>query len=91
MGEELVAQALAAAGARDEAGDVHELNGRRDGFLRVGKLAQHAQPRVGHGDDAVVRVNRTERVVRRLRLAGAGDGVEEGGLPDVGESDDSSA
>ena len=48
-----------------------------------------SQPRVGHGDDADVGVDGAERIVRRLRLARAGDGVEQGGLADVGQTDDS--
>ena len=47
------------------------------------------EPRVGHGDDADVGVDGAEGIVGRLRLAGAGDGVEQGGLADVGQSDDS--
>ena len=52
---------------------------------------QHLEPRVGHGDDADVRVDRAEGIVGRLRLAGAGDGVEQRGLADVGQTDDSSS
>ena len=43
----------------------------------------------GHGDDADVRVDGAERIVGRLGFAGAGDGVEESGLADVRQSDDS--
>ena len=34
-------------------------------------------------------IDGAERIVGRLRLAGAGDGVEQGGLADVGQTDDS--
>ena len=49
------------------------------------------QPRVRHRDDADVGLDGAEGIVRRLRLARAGDGVEEGGLADVRQSDDSGA
>ncbi len=91
VAEELVAQTLAAARAAHQSGDVHELDRRRDQLLRAGQLAQHPQPGIGHGDDADVRVNGAKGIVGRLRLAGAGDGVEEGGFTDVGQSDDSGA
>ena len=52
-------------------------------------FASSSQPRVGHGDDADVGVDGAEGIVGRLRLAGAGDGVEQRGLADVGQSDDS--
>ena len=52
-------------------------------------FCEHAQPRVRHGDDADVRVDGAKGIVRRLGLAGAGDGVEQSGLADVGQTDDS--
>jgi hypothetical protein len=48
---------------------------------------QAVQPLVGHGDHADVGLDGGERVVRRLGAGGA-DGVEEGGLADVGQPDD---
>ena len=61
-------------------------------FCEPRELAESAcEPGVGHGDDADVRIDGAEGIVGRLRLAGAGDGVEEGGLADVGQSDDSGA
>jgi hypothetical protein len=42
---------------------------------------------IGHVDDADVRLDRAERVVRALGPGGR-DGVENGGLADVGQSDD---
>ena len=89
VGEKLVAQAFACAGALHEAGDVHKLHRRRNGDLRLGDVLQHFQARVGHGDDADVGVDRAERVVGRFRLAGAGHSVEQGGLAHVGQTDDS--
>ena len=91
VGKELVAKALAAARPAHQSGDVDELDGGRDELLRTAELAEHLEPGIGHGDDAHVRVNRAKRVVGRLRLACAGDGVEQGGFAHVGQSDDTGA
>jgi len=85
--EKLVAQALAVARALDEARDVHELHrGRRD-LLRLDQGHQFIQSRVGHRGDADVRIDGCEGVGcgGRARLR---QGVEEGGLARVGQSDD---
>ena len=76
VGEELVAQALAVAGALDQAGDVDKLQRRRGILFRVIHPGKHVQPLVRHGDHAGIRLDGAEGVVRRLR-AGAGDGVEQ--------------
>ena len=54
-------------------------------------LRERLEARVGHRDDADVRLDRAERIVRRLGLARARQGVEEGGLADVRQPDDSGA
>ena len=59
--------------------------------LGLRDLRERLEARVGHGDDADVRLDRAERVVRGLGLARAREGVEEGGLADVGQPDDSGA
>ena len=91
VAEELVAESLARAGAFHEARDVDKLNRGRDNFLRVRKLGEHLEARIGHGDDAEVRIDRAKGIVRRLRLAGACDGVEKGGFADVRQTDDPGA
>ena len=50
-------------------------------------LGEHREPRVGHADDADVRLDRGERVVRREHVV-LGQGVEQRGLADVGQADD---
>ena len=60
-------------------------------FCELRQLGKRLQPRIGHGDDAHVGIDGAKRVIGRLRLAGAGDGVEEGGFAHVGQSDDSGA
>ncbi len=91
VAQELVAQPLAAARPAHEARDIDELHGRRDDLLGTRQARERLEAGVGHGDDADVGVNSAERIIRRLRLAGAGDGVEEGGLAHVGQSDDTGA
>ena len=88
IGEELVAQALAAAGAAHQAGDVDEFQAGGHGFLRFADGRQHAQARVGHGDAADVGLDGAEGVVGGLGRGGGGERVEEGGFADVGEADD---
>ena len=91
VAEELVAEAFARARAFHEPRDIDELNRGRDDFLRMRKLREHFEPRVGHRHDAEVRIDRAKWIVRRLRFAGAGDGIEESGFADVRQTDDSGA
>jgi hypothetical protein len=88
VGEELVAEAFALGRAAHEAGDVDEGNARRDDFFRLRDAGDLLQPRVRHGDLAGVRLDRAERIVRRLGGCRLGQRVEEGRLADVGQADD---
>ena len=88
VGQELVAEAFALAGALDEPGDVDELDRRGNDDVRLRDALQRRQPRIGYGHDADVRVDRAEGIIGRLRLSRARDGVEQGGLADVGKTDD---
>ncbi len=87
IGEELVAQAFALAGTGDQAGDIDELDDGGLDLLRLDDGREGRKPLVGHFDDADVGLDGTEGVILR-RNAGLGQGVEEGGLADVGQSDD---
>ena len=60
-------------------------------FVVFAIFASGARRASGTDHDADVRLDRAEGIVRRLRLAGAGEGVEERGLADVRQSDDSGA
>jgi hypothetical protein len=62
----------------------------RDGMISFepGDLGQGVQARLGHGDVAGVRLDRAERIVCGLRRRRLGQGVEQGGLADVGQADD---
>ena len=89
VGEELVAQPLPLGRAAHDAGDVDEATpwpGRI--FSRAEDLGERAEPRVRQRDDADVGLDRRERVVRREHVV-LGQRVEERGLADVGQADDS--
>ncbi|MBG9885390.1 hypothetical protein ABE10_02065, partial [Bacillus toyonensis] len=88
VGEELVAQSLPLARATDDAGDVDERDRRGEDPLAAEDPGEHVQPRVRQAHHADVRLDRRERIVRREHVV-LGEGVEEGGLADVGQSDDS--
>jgi hypothetical protein len=90
VGEELVAQALARAGALDQARDVEELHGRVYDVLLADRCRETLQPLVGDGHHPDVRLDGAERIVGGGG-AGVGEGVEQGGLPHVGEPDDAQA
>ena len=85
--EELVAEPLPLAGALDDAGDVDERDRRGHDLLGVEDLGERLQARVGQVDDADVRLDRRERVVRREHVV-LGQRVEERRLADVGQADD---
>ena len=91
MGQELVAQPLALARPFDEAGDVDELDRGGNDDPRFRDLLQMREARVRHVHDPDVGVDGAERVIGRLGLPGAGDGIEQCGLADVRQSDDSSS
>ena len=87
MAQELVAQALAAARALDEARDIDELDCGGSGLLGVIHLRQHVQPAVGHGDDAGIRLDRAERIVGGFR-AGLRNRIKKRALAHVRETHD---
>ena len=70
VGEELVAEAFALARALDQSRDVEELHGGGDGALRLDDAAQGIEPRIGDLDDAGVRLDGGERIVRDQRAGG---------------------
>ena len=88
VGKEVVTLAFALGGAGDEARDIDDVDRGRDDDLGAGDRLQLLHAFVGHEDHAHVGLDRAEGVVRRLGLARAREGVEEGRLAHVGESDD---
>jgi hypothetical protein len=88
--EELVAQSLALGCARDQAGDVHELDCRRNDLLRSIDLRELCEPQVGHLDDADVGLDGAERIVFRCD-ARFGQRIEQRGLAHVRQAHDPAA
>ena len=88
VAQELVAQAGTLAGTLHQTGDVHELHDGGGLFVGLPHLGQLVQTLVRHGHDAAVGLDGAERIVGRLRVLGGGDGVEQGGLADVRQADD---
>ena len=91
VGEELVAEAFALASAADQPGDVDELDLGLDLLRGLGDLADLVEPRVRHGDAADVRLDRAERIIRRLRSGGFGQSIEKRRFADVRQADDAAA
>lgn len=87
VGEELVAEAFALAGAGDEAGDVDEFDGGRDDAFGMNDFGERLQARIGNFNDADVRFNGAERIVFGSN-AGFGKRIEDRRLADVGKAYD---
>ena len=87
VGQELVPQPLALGSALHQPGDVHELHARGRHFLRLVDLGELVETLVRHVHHAHVRIDGGEGIVRGLR-AGRGERVEDGGLADVRQADD---
>ena len=87
VGEEAVAEALAAMRAGDQSGDVVEGDRVEDDFASAEQRRDLLESRIAHGHYRHVRINRRERVVGGLG-AGARQGVEERGLAGVRQAND---
>ena len=83
IGEELVAQPLALGRAAHKSGDIDELQRGRHDFRGLADCGEHIQPFVGDRDASDIRFDRAERIVRRLRRGGGSQRVEQSGLADV--------
>ena len=88
MAKELVAKAGALTCTLHKACNVHELHDGGGLFVGLPDLSQLVQPLVRHGHDAAVWLNGAEGVVGGFRVLGGGDGVEQSGLADVRQTDD---
>ena len=85
--EELVAEARALARALDEARDVDKFDDGGSLLLGVVHLGELIEALIGNGHHADVRLDGAEGVVGAFR-ARVGDRVEESGLADIRQSDD---
>lgn len=85
--KELVAEALTLGRALDKACNVDEFDRGGREFLRLMQIAQPLQTRIRHGHDADIRIDGAEGVVigGNARIC---DRVEQRGLADVRQSDD---
>ena len=90
IGKKFVPEALAFGRSRDEPGNVHELDDGGNDDVRLRDFRQRREAFVRHFDDADVRLDRAERIIGRLRLAGTRQRVEKRALPDVGKPYDAS-
>ncbi len=83
VGQEPVPEPLPLGGAADQARDVDEAHRRRHRAGTVEDLGEPVEAGVGNPDDADVRLDGGERVVRGQHVV-AGQRVEQGRLADVG-------
>ena len=89
MAEKLIAEAFSLACALHQAGDIDEFDSSRDDLLGFREHRELFQTLIRHADDAQVWFDGAERKICSMSLPGARDGVEESGLANIGQSDDS--
>ena len=89
VGQELVAQALALAGALHQAGDVHKLHPGGDDLLRARERRKLLQAPIGHGHHARIGLDRAEGEIGSGGLGVGHQSIEEGGFAHVGQPHDS--
>ena len=78
VGQEFVPQTLPLAGARHQAGNVHELHPGGDQLAAAAQLGQLVQARVWNRHHPGVGLDGAEGIVGRLRLGVGHQGVEQG-------------
>ena len=91
VGEELVAEPFALAGAAHQPGNVDELDLGLDLLRRFGDAGDLVEPLVGHRDAADIGLDRAEGIIGRLRRGGFGQRIEKGRFADVRQADDAAA
>ena len=87
VGQELVTQAFTFRCAFYQARDVDEFHGGRQDALRFNDFRQLVQTWIGHRHNACVRLDSTEREVRRFNTR-FGERVEQGGFAYVWQTND---
>ena len=88
MGKEFVPESFAPAGSGHETGDIGKAHGGRHDLGRIDQLGQGIEPGIGHGHDGDVGLDGAEGVVGGLGVLGLGEGVEQGGFADIGQTHD---
>ena len=89
MREEFIPEPLPFTRPRDESRDIDELDGRRDDLRAVDSLAKLFETVVIDIDDTGIRLDGTEREIRRLRRVRLGECIKQSRFTDIRESDDS--
>jgi len=88
-GEEFVTESSALRSSFYKSGDVDKFDGGWDDLCGIGHLREFVQAVIRDGDHAHIGVDGAEGIVRSLGIASAGEGIKEGGFPDIGHSYDS--
>jgi hypothetical protein len=88
--QELVPQPFAFTGSPDETRNIEELKRRGGNLFGMNQLRQALQPFIGHRNNANVRINRTEPIVRHLR-PDRRKGIEDRRFSNIGKTYDSAA
>ena len=89
IGQELVTQSLPLTRPLDQAGDVHELHPSGNRVLTVAELSEPVEPFIRYRHRSNVGLDGAEGEVGCLGLGVGDQGIEQGGLANVGQSDDS--
>ena len=89
VAEKLIAESFSLACALHQARDIDEFDSSRNDLLGFRERGELFQTFVGHADDAEVWFDGAEGKICGMSLPGASDGIEESGLANVGQSDDS--
>lgn len=89
IGQELITQSLTLTRPLDQAGDVHELHPGRNRVLTVTELGEPVEPFIRYRHRSNVGLDGAEGEVGCLGLGVGDQGIEQGGLANVGQSDDS--
>ena len=88
VAQKLVAQPLPLRRAAHKACNIDKAQLGFDNLLRPADFSNGLQPRIGHRDIADIRLNRAERIIGRLRRRRLRQRIEQGGLADIGQPDD---
>ena len=88
--KELVTQALTLRRTTHNTRDIHERNGRGNDALRTKDLGELVQTRIGKRNDAHIRFDGCEGVVRSQNSR-AGQSIKQSGLANVGQAGDTNS
>src|SRR5690606_557451 len=87
--EELIAKPLPLARTFDDAGDIDQLKHGRNELFWHNQGRNASQAVVGNRHDALVRLDRAERIISRLSRRRAGERIKQGAFADVRQANNS--